>query len=117
MKIRRTISYILYAIAFTSSVIASGVKEGIDWFDHAKPFFIVCIVCIIAGMTLGYLDNIRRVTYPLFTCFCAWAYKHKMFMTKFTRSAYRVYKIQRSSYKRLYYYTQGMFDIYLEALN
>lgn len=117
MKIRKTISYILYAIAFTCSVLASSVKEGIDWFDHAKPFFVIWAICIVLGLVLGYLDNIRRVTYPVFTCICAWVYKHKVFMTKFTRSAYRVYKMQKSSYKRLYHYTQGMFDIYLDAID
>lgn len=113
---RKTISYILYAIAFTCAIIASSVTEGVDWFERAKPFFVVWFICMVVGLTLGYRDSIRRVTYPIFTCICAWVYKHKIIMTKFTRSAYRVYKMQRSSYKRLYFYTQDMFDIYLEAI-
>lgn len=116
MKTPNRISCILFAIAMTSGVLASGVPERADWFVIAKPYFIVSCISFILGILVGNLNSIRRYTYPLFTCACAWVYKHKLLMTKFTRSAFLVYKLQKSSYKRLFTYTQDMFDIYLEAI-
>ena len=117
MKITKTISYMLYAAGIIAFALASGARETLDWFAVAKPYFVAGAICIIVGLVIGNIYQIRRYTYPIFTCACAWAYKHKVTMTKFTRSAYRVYKYQHSSYKRLFNYTQGMFDMYLEALN
>lgn len=111
MKLKRIISYILYAIATGSIFLASGIKQVKEWWDIARPFFIVSFVCIIVGLIIANLETIRRYTYPIFVCACAWSFKHKIFMTKFTRNTYRLYMWKKGSYSALFDYVQDLFDL------
>lgn len=117
MKIRSATLCILYGIATISILLASGVNEAIDWQEIARPYFIVWAISITIAIFISNIDNIRRFTYPLFVCFCAWAYKHKLIMNKFTRNTYRLYKYKNNSYKHLFQYVQNLFDAYLDALD
>jgi len=113
MTAQKAISYILYVISFASILLASGIKDTKDWWDIAKPFFAVWFICLAIALTISNINLIRRYTYPILVCVSAWAYKHKIIMTRFTRNTHRVYKMNHCSYKRLFAYTQYMFDKYL----
>lgn len=114
MKIRKIISYILYVISAASIFLASGIRQVKDWWDIAKPFFAVWFICLVIALTLSNIETIRRYTYPSFICACAWAYKHKLLMTKFTRNTYRLYRWKNNSYNDLFTYVQRLFDIIYE---
>ena len=111
MKIIRIIKYALYIIAFSSILLASGIKDCADWWEIAKPFFAVFTISLTIALTMTYFNKIRRITYPALVCFSAWIYKHKIVMTKFTRNTYRVYKMRNSSFRDLFDYTQDLFDL------
>ena len=111
MKVKRTISFILYVIAAMSVLLASGIHQVADWWNIAKPFFAVFFICIAIGLTITHFDIIRRYTYPVFVCMCAWAFKHKVLMTKFTRNTYRLYNWKNQSYSALFSYVQDLFDL------
>ena len=111
MNISKIIKYALYIIAFSSALIASGVRESADWWNIVRPFFIVFAISITIALTMTYINKIRRVTYPIFVCMSAWFYKHNIIMTKFTRNTYRLYKWKNRSYKNLFEYVQNLFDI------
>ena len=114
---KKIITYILGLTAITSMFLATGIKEVANWWDIAKPFFIVFIVCISIALIINNINYIRRITYPTLVCLSSWAYKHKVIKTKFTRRTYSVYKLNNYSYKKLFGFTQDLFDIYLEGLN
>lgn len=115
--LKKTITSVLYIISFTSVIIASGIKDANNWWNTARPYFIVWFVATVLAVCFSHFDQIRRVTYPALVCVSAWAYNHKIIKTKFTRNTHRVYKMNHSSYKNLFNYTQDIFDIYLEALH
>lgn len=110
---KKIILYLLYTISFASVLIASGIKEVKEWWDIARPFFAVWFICLVIALTISHITLIRRYTYPILVCISAWAYKHKIVMTRFTRNTHRVYKMNNSSYRKLFAYTQYMFDKYL----
>lgn len=112
--IRKVIIYILYGVSITSILLASGAPQVANWWDIARPYFVVWFIATIVALGLSYIDQIRRVTYPAIVCFSAWAYNHKIILTKFTKNTYRVYKLQDKSYRKLFTYTQDLFDIYLD---
>lgn len=107
----------LYIISFTSILLASGIKQVANWWDIAKPYFAIWFISTLLAVCITYFNQIRRVMYPAIVCISAWLYKHKVLMTDFTRNTHRVYKMNHSSYKNLFNYTQDIFDIYLEALH
>lgn len=113
MKAQKAITYSLYIISFASVLLASGIREVKDWWNIAKPFFAVWFICLIIALTITNINSIRRYTYPMLVCISAWSYKHKVIMTRFTRNTHRVYKMNKNSYKKLFLYTQNMFDKYL----
>lgn len=115
--IKKIALIILYSTSVLSGFAAASVKDSVDWWQVTKPFLAVWIISTFLALTLTYINQIRRITYPVLVCVCAWAYKHKIIMTRFTRSSHRVFKMQHYSYKRLFEYTQDMFDIYLSAIN
>ena len=115
--LRKIISYILYGVSIVAILLASGLPQVANWWELAKPYFAVWFFATAAALCLTYVDQIRRITYPLFVCISAWAYAHKIVITKFTRNTHRVYKMQNMSYRRLFEYTQNIFDLYLSALN
>ena len=114
MKMKKVISYILYIISLASILIASGIKDVKDWWIIAKPFFAVWFICLAVALTISNINNIRRLTYPLIICFSAWLFNHKILITKFTLNTHRVYRMNNNSYKKLFEYTQNMFDMYLK---
>lgn len=113
MKPSKIISYILYAVSIVSILLASGIRQVANWWDIARPFFAVWFICLVLALTITNINTIRRYTYPILVCISAWSFKHKVLMTKFTRNTHRVYRMQNSSYKKLFAYTQYMFDMYL----
>lgn len=113
MTINKIVSYILYAVSLTAIFLASGIKQVINWWDIAKPFFLVWLVCLLAGLIIGNVDYIRRYSYPAIICTFAWLHKHKILKTKFSSHTYRVYKYYGKSYKKLFEVVQDAFDQYL----
>lgn len=113
---KKIITYILAFISLTSVFLASGIKETTDWWDVARPYFIVWFLSTLIALIINNINYIRRITYPILVCISSWAYKHKILMTKFTCNTYRVYKMQNMSYRRLFSYVQDLFDIYIGGL-
>lgn len=111
MKLKKLISYILYAVSTTSIVLASGIHQVKDWWEIARPFFAVWFICLIVALTISHIETIRRYTYPTLVCVCAWSFKHKILMTKFTRNTYKLYKYKNRSYSELFDYVQDLFDV------
>jgi len=109
---RKIITCILYGIALTSLILATGVKEVANWWEIAKPLLLVFVISAFLALTISNIDNIRRVTYPSFVCLCAYLYKNKIIMTRFTRNSYRLYKFKNRSYCDLYDYVQDLFDLF-----
>lgn len=108
---KKIITYTLLGVSLTSVYLASGVPDVTNWLDIAKPFFIVGLSTLIAALTLIYINDIRRVTYPGLVCISSWLYKHKIIKTEFTKNTYRLYKWKNKSYKDLFEYVQGLFDM------
>ena len=113
---KKVIASIFYIGAIFSAIIAAGVPNVSNWWELSKPYYIIFVISLIIATSLTFTNQIRRVSYPILVCISAWAYKHKVLMTRFTRSTYRVYKVVHSSYSELYDYTQALFDIYVEGL-
>jgi hypothetical protein len=116
MKIRQIVTYILSAVSFVSIYLASGIKQVANWWDIARPFFIVWLLSLTLALLISNWNFVRRITYPTIVCVSAWAYRHKILKTKFGRNTYKVYKTQGKSYRKLFDYTQVLFDIYIEGL-
>lgn len=114
--IRKIITYTLAIVSIACIYLASGIRDVANWREIAKPFFIIWFITLAGSLILSNINNIRRFTYPAVVCLSAWSYKHKIMMTNFTRSTYRVYKAKNSSYSDLFNYTQTLFDIYLKGL-
>ena len=108
---KKIITYALYLIAFTSLFIASGIKDIPNWWDIARPFFIVFTVSIVVASILTYINKIRRITYPMFVCVSAWVYQHRVIRNDFTKKTYKLYKWQNRSYQDLFDYVQDVFDV------
>ena len=113
---KKIISGILYIVSLCSGILGSCIKDVANWWDIARPFYLIFAVTMLAALCLTYTNQIRRVSYPALVCACTWVYKHKILMIKFTRSAYMVYQANHCSYGRLFDYTQLLFDIYVEGL-
>jgi len=105
-----------YLISIFSAIMVAGVPNVANWWDLSIPYYLAFFISLIIGTCLTFTNQIRRVTYPILVCMSAWAYKHKIVMTKFTRNTYRVYQATHSSYGKLFDYTQALFDIYLEGI-
>lgn len=108
---KNIIANILYVIGIVSYILASGVRDVANWLDIARPYFAIGTLAIAIGVTIYNINNIRRVTYPMFVCMNAWFFKNKIIMTKFTRSTYRLYKFHNMSFKKLFIYVQDLFDM------
>lgn len=108
---KKVITCILYIIGFSAYILASGIKDVANWLDIARPYFAIGTLCVAIALTLSNINNIRRVTYPLFVCMNAWFFKKKIIMTKFTRNTYRLYKVNNKSFKKLFIYVQDLFDL------
>lgn len=115
--IRKISMVVLYSTSILSGFAAASVRDSADWWELTKPFLLVWVISTFLALTVTYINQIRRITYPLLVCVSAWAYKHRIIMTRFTRNTHRVYKMKNRSYKELFEYTQYMFDVYLSALN
>lgn len=113
--IKKIITYTLYIVSGVSILLASGIKQVANWWDIAKPFFAVWFIALSIALILSNVSKIRRITYPVFVCLSAWSYKHKIIMTKFTRDTHRLYKFKNSSYRKLFEYTQNLFDLCMDA--
>lgn len=111
---RKIIIYILGFIAFTSFIIASGVKEIANWEDVIRPFFVVGFVSTALALILYNWNSIRRVTYPAVICLWVWLHKKKIINSKFSLNTYRVYKHYGCSYKKLFLIVQLAFDEYIK---
>lgn len=112
---KNIITYILYTVSLASLLLATGVKEVDNWWDIAKPLFLIWFISGAIAFILSNIDNIRRILYPTFVCICAWVYGHKIIRTKFTKNTYLVYKRQNKSYADLYLYVQDLFDVMYTA--
>ena len=96
--------------AVISGLAVSAIRDSANWWGLTKPYFIVWAVSTILAVVLYNINYIRRITYPMVVCISAWLYQHKIVVTKFTQSTYRVYKWKNRSYKKLFGYTQDLFD-------
>jgi len=108
--IRRIIFTVSCITAIVSGLAISAIRDSANWWEITKPFLAVWIISTILALTIYNINNIRRVTYPILVCISAWAYQHKIVVTKFTQSTYRVFKWKNKSYKQLFGYTQDLFD-------
>jgi Na+/alanine symporter len=111
VKIKRIITYVLVGISFTSIMLATGIKEVANWWDIAKPFFVVWFIALVVALLIANINQIRRVSYPTLVCISSWAYKHRVITTKFTQNTYKLYRWKNSSYEALYDYVQDLFDL------
>lgn len=108
--IKKYITGILVSIAIVSGLAVSGVPESADWWVIAKPFFCAWFISFSVALLINNFNYVRRVFYPAFVCLSAWLYKYRIIMTKFTRDTYRVYKMNSRSFRKLFGYTQDLFD-------
>ena len=108
---KKIITYILGAISIASAFLASGIKDVANWWEIARPFFIVWFIALTVALLINNWNYVRRITYPVLVCSSSWAYKHKIIVNKFTRDTYRLYKWQNKSYRNLYEYVQDVFDV------
>ena len=108
--IRKVITGILASISVVSGLAVSGIRESADWWIQTKPFLLVWFLSTTIAVFIYNFNYIRRIAYPAFVCISAWLYKHGIVMTKFTRDTYRVYKFNSRSFKKLFGYTQDLFD-------
>ena len=113
----KIITYTLYGVSIISVILASGTPQVANWWDIARPYFAVWFITTALALCISHVDQIRRITYPALVCLSAWAYSHKIVINKYTRSTHRVYNMQNRSYRKLFAYTQDLFDIYLAALH
>lgn len=111
MTMKKIITYILLGVSLTSAYLASGIPDVKNWLDTARPFFIVSTITLIVALTLIYINDIRRITYPGLVCISSWLYKHKVIKTEFTKNTYLLYKWKNRSYKDLFEYVQNLFDV------
>lgn len=111
LKIKRIITYVLVGISFTSIMLATGIKDVTNWWDIAKPFFIVWGITLVVALLIANINQIRRVTYPALVCVSSWAYEHRFVTTQFTHNTYKLYKWKNKSYSALYDYVQDLFDL------
>ena len=107
---KKMITYTLYIIAFTSMLLSTGIKDVANWWEIAMPFFVVFLVSVTLALTLTYINQIRRVIYPVFVCANAWAYNHRVIRTDFAHKSYKLYAWQNHSYMDLFDYVQSVFD-------
>jgi hypothetical protein len=110
MTIKKFATGVLSSIAIISGLAASGIRESADWWVNTKPFFYICIISTAIAVLINNFNYVRRIIYPTFVCISAWLYKHGIVMTKFTRDTYRVYKHNSKSFKKLFGFTQDLFD-------
>ena len=110
MTFKRFITGGLIGTSIISGLAVSGIKDSADWWVITKPFFIVWAISTALAAIILNFNQIRRVIYPAFVCMSAWLYKYQIIMTKFTRDTYRVYKLNSKSFKKLFGYTQDLFD-------
>ena len=108
---KKIITYILYLIAISSAFLASGIKDIADWEIIARPFFAIFVISLSIALTLTFVNQIRRITYPVFVCISAWGYKHKVLHTAFAYKTYRLYTWKNHSYLDLFEYVQDVFDV------
>lgn len=113
MKLRKIVTYILYGISLISILLASGIKQVANWWDIAKPYFIVWFICLVVGLVIGNINYIRRYTYPAVICLLAWLYGKKIINTKFSKSTYQVYRYYGKSYGKLFTKVKEAFDYYM----
>ena len=100
----------LVITALFSAIMFAGVPNVSNWWEMSVPYLIIYIVSLTGAMILAFSNAIRRVTYPAFTCMCAWVYEHNLIRVKFTQSCYRVYKMNNYSYSGLFDYVQKLFS-------
>ena len=112
---KKIITYILYFVGFAAFILASGIRDVANWLDLARPYFAIGSVTLAIALVISNIDNIRRFTYPSVVCLWAWLYKHKIWMTSFSKDTYLVYKKLGKSYSNLYYSVQDAFDQYIVA--
>ena len=110
MTFKKFITGILASISILSGLAVSGVRESADWWLIAKPFFCAWFAALAIALLINHFNYFRRIFYPAFVCVSAWLYKYQIIMTKFTRDTYRVYKLNSKSFKKLFGYTQDLFD-------
>jgi len=108
---KKIITCILLGISLTSAYLASGIPDVANWLDIAKPFFIISMATLLVALTLIYLNDIRRITYPGLVCVSSWLYKHKIIKTEFTKNTYLLYRWKNKSYRNLFEYVQNLFDV------
>lgn len=103
---------------YITGIISAILTTGVDTTYTNNLYKLVCttVISFAIALTLTYLDNIRRITYPAMVCLCAWIYKHRIAMTKFTRNSFRLYKLNKHSYSQLYDYIQDLFDLVQETV-
>ena len=111
------LTYILITLAVAISAIALSLQYVEFWWYMVRPYYAFWMMVIMVALVLVNINVIRRLVFPMFTCSCAWLYKHKLLKTKFTKSTYLVYEMNHHSYRKLYKYVQALFDAYIWALN
>ena len=116
MKHKETLTYILIILAVTTSMIALSMQYVEFWWYMLRPYYVFWLFSLVVALVVLNINTIRRATYPGFVCCCAWLYKHKLIRTKFTKNTYKVYELNKCSYKKLYKYVQVLFDLYICAL-
>ena len=114
--IKKLCAGVALLVSIFSAIMFAGVPNVANWWNIAWPYFAVCFIAMATAMMLTFPNAIRQVLYSIFVCMCAWAYKHKIIRTKFAKSAYKIYKMNHSSYSELYAYTKVLFVIYIEGL-
>lgn len=114
MEVNNMIKKFIFTVSCITSIVSglavSAIRDSANWWELTKPYFIVWVISTILAVLIYNINYIRRVTYPVIVCISAWAYQHRIIVTRFTLSTYRVYKWKNRSYKQLFGYVQDLFD-------
>ena len=108
--IKKIVTGVLVIISIFSGFAVAGAPETANWWIIAKPFFYIWLGSLTVAILINHFNYVRRIVYPAFVCASAWLYKYRIIVTKFTHDTYRVYKYNSKSFKKLFGYTQDLFD-------
>ena len=111
MNVKNIVTGFFGTVSLASIYLASGISEVPNWWELAKPFFVIGFISLVVALVIYNINHIRRVTYPALVCLSSWAYKNKIVKTKFTKNTYRLYKWKGRSCRNLFGYVQQLFDV------
>lgn len=105
---KKTVVYILYATAFISGVLGSSVPDVANWFEIAKPYYLVAIISLISAVCLTYWMQILSIIVTTILVVNAHGYDCGLIKTGFAKKSYKLYQMNYYSFLDLMLYVQGV---------